>query len=157
MGSNGLGPKPFTAHQARTLFVRVAPLDWPLVKRGHKREFRGMPGKQSALWMVEPPQPVVAYIVTHANRIRERTYDARLMLLEKAWQEELGAISDESLQAEGYESFAEFRRAWMRRQRNGQKFKPTTKVFAYRVRPWEPGDEEKMGAAILKRLYGEWL
>jgi hypothetical protein len=157
MGSNGVGPKPYTAHQARTLFVRVPPSEWPMVKRGRKREFRGMPGNQSALWMVEPPLPVVAYNVTPSYDGTETTYDARLMLLEKWWQEELGAISDESLRAEGYDNFAEFRRAWVRRQRNGKKFKPTTKVFAYRLRPWEPEDAEAAGAALLKRLYGEWL
>jgi hypothetical protein len=135
----------------------VAASDWPLVKRGLKHEFRGMPGKQTALWDVEPPQPVVAYTLTGKTYAKEATYDARLMVLEAAWREELGAISDESLKAEGYDNFADFRRAWMRRQRNGQKFTPTMKVFVYRLRPWEPEDGKWMGAALLKHLYGEWL
>lgn len=151
MGSNGLAPRPYTARHARTLFVRVSPDDWPLVKRGLKRQFRGMPGKQSALWKAEPPVPAVFYCLKRGE------YDARLMVLEEMWQEELGAMSDESLRLEGYESFEHFRRDWMRRRRDGKKFRPTQKVFVYRMRPWEPEDEAELGTAMLRRLYGDWL
>jgi hypothetical protein len=152
MGRNGLGPRPYTARHARTLFVRVPVAEWPEVKRGYKREFRGTPGKQSALLRAEMPRPVVAYCLTTSE-----IYDTRLMLLEALRLEEVGAISDESLRREGFGSFEEFRRAWMRRNRNGQKFRPTQKVFVYSIRPWEPKDRAEMGEAILQHLYGDFL
>src|SRR4051794_20235096 len=129
MGSNGQGPRPWTARYAQTLFVRVPKADWPLVKRGLKREFRGTPGNQSALWMTEPPVPVLAYTMERASYRQQTAYDARLMVLERVWREELAAISDESLANEGFDSFEAFRRAWMRRYRDGKKFRPTQVVF----------------------------
>lgn len=153
MASDGSrGPRPYTQRHARTLFVRVPADDWPLVRRGMKKEFRGQLGRQSALWAnVACPTPVVAYAIVRGS------YDARLMILQSVRQEELGAITPESLQREGFETFEEFRRYWLRRERGGSKFKPTRKVFVYGIRPWHPTDELEMGLGLLKRLYGDFM
>lgn len=78
------------------------------------------------------------------------------MVLERTWQEPLGAISPESLAAEGFPDYAHFRRYWMRRTR--KHFKPTRMVVAFRVRAWHgQADAILFGSEILTRLYGEFL
>lgn len=77
------------------------------------------------------------------------------MVLEETWKEPLGAISPESLKAEGFESLAQFRRYWMKRTR--RQFRPAALITCYRVRPWEPDDERRFGASIMERLYGAFL
>ena len=79
--------------------------------------------------------------------------NAELMVLESMWREPLGAISPESLAAEGYGSLAEYRRYWMARER--RRFAPTRMITVYDVRPWR-GDEdvERFARLLLERLYG---
>lgn len=119
-----------------------------MVKRGYKREFRGSIGRQSALFRTPTPSPCVAYTVVRGN------HDARLMLLEEVRREVLGAITAESIAAEGFHSFEEYRRYWIKRE--GRKFQPTREVFVYVLRPWEDGDQEAMGQVLFNRLYGEF-
>jgi hypothetical protein len=144
------GPKPYSQHQASTIFVRVASDDWHAVKGGYKREIRS---RQSSVILVQglsPPSPCVAY------RLHPQYgYDAVLMVLEAVWREPLGAISEESLANEGYESMAEFRRAWMIREK--RRFPLLAPVTVYRVRPWTPEDAAAMGDALLRQLYGEFV
>lgn len=123
--------------------------DWLAVKRGVKSEFRGSQGASSAFFHVEPPTPVVAY------RVARGEYEAKLMVLERAWQEPLGAISAESLAAEGFETFAEFRRYWMTRER--KRFIPTRQVWVYSVTPWDAFSLDRLAAPLLRRLYGDFL
>jgi hypothetical protein len=94
--------------------------------------------------------PCVAYRLD-----RYGNYDAELLVLVAVWREPLGAISAESLAAEGYGSFDEFRRAWVIRERRW--FRPLDVITAYRVRPWAPEDGAEMGGALLRRLYGGFL
>lgn len=151
MGADGSkGPKPWSQHQARTLFLRVPLDDWPAVKRGIKTEFRGQPGALSGLKFVDPPAPVVAYSYS-----RMRGYDSALMVLEDRMQEPLMAISEESLRREGHESVAHFRRYWMARER--KRFNPMAEIVAYRIRPWLPDDVERFARRLLERLYGDHL
>ena len=152
MGADGNGPTGLTQRQQKTLFIRVPTADWPLVRRGLKTEFRGEIGKQATVFHVKTPTPCVAYAVT-----RGESPDARLMILERCWQEELGLISQESLRAEGFADLAEFRRYWIRRHRNGKRFQPTKRVFVYQLRPWRPEERAKMADLILQRLYGDFL
>lgn len=151
MASDGShGPRPWTQYQARTLFLRVPNADWIRVSRGLKREFRAGGGACSALWSVEPPTPVVAY-----RHHKVHGHDGQLMVLEGRWQEPLGAISAESLRAEGFETLAEFRSYWMEREH--RRFTPTRLITCYQVRPWEDGDAESFGAKLLDRLYGSFI
>lgn len=148
-GSNG--PKPWTQRHASTVFLRVPTIDWVEVKRGMKTEFRGSPGAVSGLKFVEPPTPVVAYRVD-----RSHGYDAALMVLEDRWQEELGSISPESLEREGFETFAEFRRYFVLRER--RRFRLTRNVTVYRLRPWDPEkDQRHFADLLLDRLFGAFL
>ena len=151
MGADGSqGPRPYTQRKARTIFLRVPNADWINVTRGIKTEFRAGSGACSAMWGVEPPTPVVAYRVHKVHG-----HEARLMVLERKWQEPLGAISEESLANEGFESLAEFRRYWMAREK--RRFTPTRMVMAYEVRPFVPGEEHSLGVSLFNRLYGEFL
>lgn len=151
MGADGgHGPRPFSQRRVSTTFVRVHPDDWAAVKHGIKREFRGGRGASSTTFNVDPPTPVVAYC-----RRGPDDYEARLMVLTETWQEPLGAIGAESLEREGFEDVAAFRRYWVLRER--KRFRPTRMVFVYRVRPWEPADHQELGMALIDRLYGDWL
>ena len=151
MGSDGSrGPKPYLQRRMSTVFVRVPSAEWPAIVCGTKREFRAACGKHTALWTVQTPTPAVAYTVSDIG-----VYDSALMVLEAVWREPLGAISAESLAAEGFGSFAEFRRAWIRREK--RRFPRLRMTTVYRVRPWTPEDEREMGEVLLERLYGEFL
>lgn len=147
----GNGPKPFTQRRASTVFLRVAGVDWPAVKRGQKTEFRSGIGRNvTQMWSLVTPCPVVAYSYS-----KVAGYSHALMVLEETWREPLGAITPESLAREGFATFAEFRRYIMARER--RHFTPTREVAVFRVRPWTPDDERTMADALLDRLYGEFL
>jgi len=132
------------------VFVRVPRAEWAAVKHGAKREFRAASGQHSALWNLTAPSPAVAYSINGRG-----DYSCALMVLEKVWREPLGAISADSLAAEGFATFAEFRRAWMLREK--RRFPPLRMTTVYRVRPWTDDDTTCMGDALLGHLYGEFL
>jgi hypothetical protein len=151
MGSHSSrGPLPYAQRQTSTVFVRVPPAEWAAVKIGVKREFRAGCGKHSALWNVQTPTPAVAYTVSRISGHR-----SALMVLEDVWREPLGAISPESLAAEGFESIAEFRRHWIAREHRS--FPPLRVTTVYRVRPWTAADNREMADALLRRLYADFL
>jgi hypothetical protein len=148
----GAGPKPYKQRRASTIFLRVPAYDWAAVRLGAKREFRAASGAVSGLKFVDPPTPVVAY--TWAQNIG---WESQLMVLEDRWQEPLAAISAESLAAEGFQSFDQFRAYWCARER--RRFTPTRMVVAYRVRPfvWDEGpdgDQTRFAEQIFDHLYG---
>lgn len=146
-GSNA--PKPYTQHRAATVFLRVPSADWAAVKNGIKTEFRASPSAGSGLKFAVTPTPVVAWS-------RDSTgYDERLMVLEEKFQEPLEAISPESLEREGFKTYAEFKRYWCLRER--RRYMPLLKVTAYRIRPWQPEDREVFADKLLERLYGAFL
>lgn len=145
MGTDSKGPKPWTPRQARTLFIRVPSADWPAVKRG-MHGFVGQIGKQTALFATPTPTPCVAW------SLKRGSYDSRLMILEKVLHEQLGEIDPTTI---GHPDMASFRRYWM--MRDARKFPPTKKVFVYHMRPFQPGDEDAMGQALLNHIYGEFL
>ena len=151
MGSDGSrGPKPYVQRRVSTVFVRVPRAEWPAIVCGSKWEFRAACGNHSALWTVQTPTPAVAYSVSSLG-----VYDSALMVLEAVWREPLGAISDESLAAEGFKSFAEFRSAWMRREK--RRFPLMRMTTVYRVRPWTLEDDAEMAEVLLRRLYGQFV
>jgi hypothetical protein len=149
MGSDGAGPRPWKQRQARTIFLRVPHAEWDRVSTGRKGEFRASPRAMPQLWDVEPPLPVVAYTISP-----QRGYLRELMVLTATWRERLEDISAESLAAEGYPTFAHFRRGWMIREKT--KFMPTREVSVFQVRPWEPADERRMADRLFERLYGAY-
>jgi hypothetical protein len=142
-------PKPWRQFEARTTFLRVPSADWPKVKQGAKTEFRATGRGVTQLWNVKTPTPVVGY-AHYAQR-----WDSRLLVLEATWQETLGAITPESLEREGFETLAHFRRYWM--ERTHRRFPPMAKVQCYRVRPMVDDDLASLGQAMLQRLYGEHI
>lgn len=147
-------PRPLKQRQAKTLFLRVPARDWSNVSGGRVREFRAAIGNVPQLWNVPLPTLVVAY------RKRKATgdYDYRLMTLEGVRQEELRSITEEGLALAGYtgaDARARFRREWMIREK--RRFEPRRKVMVFTVRPVEEGDLERTGAALVERLYGEYL
>lgn len=143
------GPRPYTQRQLSTLFLRIPSGEFRRVISGRKTEFRASPGKASQLQLAETPTPVVGYTVH-----RTRGHDARLLVLERTWQEPLGAISAESLAAEGQPDLAHFRRYWMGRTHRA--FTPTRKVVVYAIRPWINGDRETFEYELFERLYGSF-
>lgn len=154
MGANGShGPQPYTQRHASTVFLRVPADEWVAVTRGAKTEFRASPNAVTQALNLEPPTPVVAYRHVR-SRHPDDAYDARLMMLEETWQEPLGAATEESLRREGHESFAHFRRYWMKRTR--RRFAPTRMVRVFRVRPWREGDWQASAEILMERLYGDF-
>lgn len=151
------GPKPYEQRQASTLFVRVPAVNWPFVKRGHHREFCGLRGKAGSIvgiLSIPTPTPIVAYSMKNVGRYgnQEPVYEHALMVLQVVRHEPIAAVDFE---AQGHVSFAAFRRSYM--ERTHERFDSAEKVMTYRVRPWEPGDTEAMGFALLNRLYGDFL
>ena len=106
------GPKPYSQHQASTIYLRIHSDDWHAVKGGAKREIRSRQSSVIALQDLSLPTPCLAY------RLHPQYgYDAELMVLEAVWREPLGSISDESIGNEGYATMADFRRAWTIREK----------------------------------------
>lgn len=149
MGAEGRGPKPFPQSQVRTTFLRVPSIDWAAIKRGSKTEFRSMGGNTSPMWRVKTPCPVVIYKKGAGG------YASQIMILVETWREKLIEMSPASLEAEGFKSFDDFRRYWMRRER--RKFMPMNEVSVYKLRPWQSGDLQLMGELLMKRLYGDFI
>jgi hypothetical protein len=144
--------RPWTQHQARTLFLRIATVDWVDITRGLKREYRCAPSAAGMFYSVETPTPVVAY------KVQRNEYESRLMVCEERWTEPLGSITQESLAAEGFDSMAEFRRYWRRRHRTkAGAFQPFKMVECFRLRPWALGDSDRFAERLFMRLYGEFL
>lgn len=150
MGSNGgNAPNPFTQRKASTRFLRVPIADWPAVKIGRKTEFRLATKRPSRINYT--PTPVVAYSLNGS------TYDRELMVLEDVRRETLWQIKEqpESLAAEGFASYEDFRRYWLARHRS---FDPLSMVYVYVMSPFDPDfSPEALGARLVEHLYGEFM
>lgn len=152
MGTSKHGPRPYAQRQLSTFFLRVPAIDWVPVTKGVKSEFRAAPNQVTQAVLsstIDLPTLVVAYRVgsdgSHAHR---------LMVLEETWLEPLGAISEASLESEGFESMDHFRRYWMKRTR--RRFRPLQKVRVFHVRLLEPGDWEQFAETFMDLLYGDF-
>lgn len=149
MGVGSRGPQPFAQRVVKTAFLRVAIADWPAVRQGIKREFRS---SYNALTRTQVPTPVVCWCK------RNGEYEHRFMVLTHVGREPLSAITPESIAAEGFASFEEFRRYWVtHRQARGKRFEPGRMVTVYRVRPWSPDDRQTLAEHLFDRLYGEYV
>lgn len=127
-------------------WLRVPASEWLEVKHGVKDEYRNTRPSLS-LSRVQKPTPVIAFTVSANN------FDSRLMVIEEAWKEPLGAISEESLRREGFETLREFKTHWTSRRR--RRFNPLLPVYVYRVRHLEEGEERKWADRIFTKLYPE--
>lgn len=141
---------PYHRAQARTLFLRVPRCDWARVVRGEKTEFRSKITNMSRATNYFTPAPIVAWSQVPS---RPGDPDTQLMVLERAWIEPIGAITDDGLAREGFKTRAEFRTYW-RRERAGS-WLPLVEINVWRVRPAR--DHGELGAMLLERLYGEHL
>lgn len=145
---------PFPRHQASTRFLRVPAADWPAVRLGAKTEFRTRPRESSRLLSCNVPTPVVAYTT---STLGWPDIKSQLMVLEDRRYEPLFNIAEDegALAREGFESYDHFRRYW--RKRNAGRYVPMQRVWVWRVRRFEPGDLQALGARLLTDLYGEHL
>lgn len=134
-----------------TQFLRVPRIDWARVLTGEKRELR-LTG-YGALQTRSAPTPVVGYSFQSYRSLP----DAALMVLERTWSEPLGAITRESLAAEGFQTLRDFKHYWRNRHKSVG-YRPLAVVQVVQVRPWEKAtDPELFGAELLGRLFGRWL
>lgn len=137
-----------------TRFLRIVLSDWPVITTGAKTEFRNFGRHAPHPRALVTPGPIICW--TSAPMQEQRT---ALMVLEAAWSEPLGAISEASLEREGYRTLPEFRRYWLDRHKGLlAAYRPLSLVHVYRLRPWVRGeDEHRMGEALLDHLYGPWV
>lgn len=147
--------KSWSTYKASTIFLRIPRFDWPSVTTGEKTEFRAAGRHALAASRITFPVPVVGYTVWE-----HKPKTSRLLLLEHADTEPLGAISEESLRREGFwtgnhrESYKAFQHYWRHRRRHDA-FRPLTTVWVYRVRPFTVDDVEPSARRLFERLYGE--
>lgn len=144
------GPQNRERRRVETQYLRVPKEDWAAVKHGYKTEYRlgGRGGMYLNYLSSMLPTPVVLYM-TAGNR-----HEHKLGVLTDCWIEPLGAISEESVQLEGFTSVAHFRRYWT--SRTSKRFRPLERVQVFRVRPFTPEDRESLGGILFDRLFGEF-
>ncbi|MDQ1584509.1 MAG: hypothetical protein QOF36_2563 [Microbacteriaceae bacterium] len=139
---------PVRQHRVRltTLIVRPHPSDWLPLKYGKVTEFRTHQGFPDRIY---PPSPMVLW-----RRIGGRV-ETMLWVVEEAWREPLGAISDESLRRIGCASPSEFRERWVAAR--ATYFDATKNVNVFRGRPYRDTDRDSLADKLLETLYGAFL
>lgn len=120
--------------------VVVPGRDYAAVAAGTKREFRQpWVAITTHKALAELPIPIVGYTRgTNFGGARRST----ILVCEAFWQEPLGAISQASIEAEGFQTVKEFRAYWRRRFRHGR-FDRYQKVCCFRVRPYRRDVDEQ--------------
>lgn len=147
-----VSPPDLPKAEARTVTLKVPPAEWPAVSQGRKTEFRVPVGEQQyQFWRVDCPTAVVAF----SRRRHPPQPKPILMVLEAVKQEQLMAMTPESLAAEGCANFAEFRRKWIKRTK--RRFEPLRLVWVFTVRPFDEADRAMLGDRLFMRLYGPYL
>jgi hypothetical protein len=148
-GTRRREPSPYAVLRRATGNVRipVPRVDWSRVRCGEKRVWRTYSlGTYKLI-----PCPAVIYSV-HPTTGK---IDTALVMVTETWVEMLGAVSDEAIAEEGFDSRAEFKRYFAERYpRMG--YRPLNKVQCFRVRPLEPEDVEAWKDAVWERLYGSF-
>jgi hypothetical protein len=134
---------------ASTIFLRVAQVDWPGVSQGRKTEIR-VSGRDIPKALVGDrdvcPVPACAFSVR-----RYGTTQRALVIVERAWREQLAEIGPASLAREGFSDFPEFRRYWKRYRGADSRFSPALDVMAVQIHLADPTEAADM---LLHRLYG---
>lgn len=131
-------------------------MDFNAVRVGQKREYRNY-GRRYFDGLTFPT-PAIGYCEkewwTHENRLEG--IDTILLVLEASWTEPLGAISAESLEAEGFpDDLDGFRRYFAQRYPKGG-FRALANVIVYRVRPMTEDDQHVFAAELFERMYGQF-
>lgn len=140
---------PWETKGYRTLYAKVPGYMWIDVTRGIRTEYRIGTEAVKTLLGVETPTPVVVY------KNNSLGYDSAMMVLEAAWEEPLGAATEESLRRQGFDTMAQFRRNWVVQTR--KLFEPLSMVGCVRVSPWDPDALPQLGEGLIRYLYGEHL
>lgn len=122
--------------------------DFPYIAQGFKTEYRTYGNPMTRQMEMPWPLPALAYSLNHANQIQKT-----LLVVEAVWRERLGAISEESLTGEGYESVDAFKHYWM--LRTGKRPNIMAYINVRRFRPFVAGDSHHLGSRLLQLLYGE--
>jgi len=84
------------------------------------------------------PIPVVGYTRKTPSAPRSR---CGLFVCDGGWWSPLGAITQTSIEAEGFQTIREFRAYW--RARYNGKFDPFKKVWAFKLRPYVAAADEQ--------------
>lgn len=132
----------------RTFALRVPQVDWAKVVVGVKTEFRRT-GYHA--FEVDLPIVVVGY---YYNKTTKKTITS-LLVLEECFTEVLGAISQASIAAEGFDTLREFIAYWRGRYRDG--YRGMAEVTVYRLRPFVPEDRDFFAYRIFDHLYADYL
>jgi hypothetical protein len=151
----------FSRVEAETLFLRAPAKDWPKILAGDKTEFRhasAQPWKYGIPKATKTPTPVVLYGETkerNNHRLSRRAFAMGILL--DFYVEPVIGVADrpESIQREGFEDFATFRRYW--RGRNEGKFHGMQEVCAFQIRLFHMTDSANLGIMLLYELYGHYL
>jgi hypothetical protein len=143
--------------QLRTPFVHVPTVDWAKVRCGEKQEFRthanggNFPWVQPHMRSIDLPFPVVAWTQMHHRGRHEE-----LMMLVDAWAEPLRAISDASIEREGFATRAEFKRYWIHRHPRGG-WRGMTNVCVIAIKPLRAAELEEAKERLFNHFFGLWL
>lgn len=144
----------FPQRKVATTFLRLPRVDWARVLTGEKSEVRAA-GRHALHHnrLTKLPMPVVGYSFQHYRHQAE----SALLVVERAWSEPLGAISPESLRAEGFDSYRDFRLYWKNRHQSVG-YRPQSIVQVVQLRPWDRAeDPERFGRVLLEHLFGTWV
>lgn len=148
-------PREILRKDLRNTRLHIPRLDYNEIRVGAKREYRNY-GRRTFEGLTFPT-PAVGYCQREwwqPEHLHEGI-DTCLLVIEDSWTEPLGAISAESLAAEGFEDIGAFRRYFAERYPNGG-FRALANVIVYRVRPLTDEDEAAFAEAMWTRLYGRY-
>lgn len=131
----------------RNVRLFVHRIDWSRVRCGEKTMWRSY--RLGAI--TDLPRPVVLYSY-HPQLPR---VDTALAVLTETWQEVLGAISEEDVRREGFDSRSEFKRYFNERYPK-EGFRPLNKVQVVVVEPLLPDVIEDWKNRAWERCFGRF-
>lgn len=131
--------------------LMVPRVDWADVLAGVKTEFRHYGGHVTRNQGWELPEPVVLYC---PDSIHDDV-DTAVAVLEAAWVEPIGAISEESIRNEGFTHIDEFRRYITERYPVGG-FRPMATTRCFRVHPMSVDELAVFKDKLWDRMFGQF-
>lgn len=151
MPSSTLAEKPTERQQIAqgcgNVRLYVARVDFAAIRAGEKRMWRSY--RRGTVR--DLPRPVI--VCSHhpaTGRI-----DTALSCLIETWTEPLGAISEEHVREEGFETRSAFKSYFAERYPN-YGFRPLDTVQVFRVRPLTDDDRDEWFEQTWQRLYGSF-